>query len=53
MDKAEAIESIVQQCIEAIEKDFGKPIELEKLIINDVDYDEETGLLHIDWDVEE
>ena len=46
------IEELADICLEAIEKDLGEPIDLTRLVINDVSYDTESSSLNIDWDYE-
>ena len=45
-----AIAEIGQLCLDAIEKDLGEPLNVLKLKINGVEYDEETGTIIIDYD---
>ena len=48
----EALQLMAEQIISAIEKDIGEPLIYTALTINDVEWDEETGTISIDYDYE-
>ena len=37
-------------CLDAIEEDAGEPVGHHNIVINDVQYDEESRTITIDWD---